>query len=110
LNSSHSRVSSSSWSGDTGWRVETLEDDATLTEPDRAAGRSFLAAFTVLAALSAFFGLEDSTVLAFSALGARGIRPSGGSARRPRTGVRDSHGCISGSLPRSRGRASPGPT
>src|SRR5207342_3806713 len=77
LNSSHRRASSLSSAGDAGWRVETLDDDATLTEPDRAAGRSFLAAFAVLAALSAFVGLEDSTVLAFSALGARGIQALG---------------------------------
>jgi hypothetical protein len=64
-----------------------------------------------LAVLSALVGFERSTAgLAFSALGARGIRPSGGCARRPRTGVHDSRGCTAASWPRSRGRASPGPT
>src|SRR5215216_4676680 len=98
-------------SGVAGGRLEALDDEPTLTDPDRVAGRSYLAAFTVLAVLSALVGFESSTgVWAFSALGDRGIRPSGGSARRPRTGVRDSHGCTAGSLPRSRGRASPGQT
>ena len=108
LNSSHSRASSLISSGVAGRRVETREDDPTLTEPDRGEGRSFLAACTVLAVLSALVGLERSTGACLLGLGgsrhqALGWLRSSGLEQACRLTW-----CTAASWPRSRGRASPG--